>query len=80
MRLANYIEDLKELLEKEGNLLLVHASDDEGNNFHFVNHTPSVGMYNLQQSDLLSLREYDELKRKDELWFPDNSKKVVCVN
>jgi hypothetical protein len=80
MRLAGYIQDLKELLEKEGDLLLVYGSDDEGDNFEFAYHTPSVGMYNPQQRDFLSLREYDELKRKNELWYPENDKKVVCIN
>jgi hypothetical protein len=80
MRLAGYIEDLKELLEKEGNLLLVYASDDEGNNFEYVYHTPSVVVINPQFGDFLSPKEHDELRRKDELLFPEDDKKVVCIN
>lgn len=80
MKLSGYIQDLKELLEEEGDLDLIYGCDDEGNRYDPVVHTPSIGMYNYQQGDFLSLKEYDELKRKDELWYPEDDKKVVCIN
>jgi hypothetical protein len=80
MKLSGYIQDLKELLEEEGDLSIVYGSDDEGYDYHPVIHTPCIGMYNNFQGGFLTLKEYDELKRKDELWYPDDSEKVVCIN
>lgn len=80
MMLSGYIQDLKELLEEEGDMELVYGIDDDGNSYQPVYHSPSVGMYNYQQGDFLNLKEYDELKGKGELWFPERDEKVVCIN
>ena len=36
MKLSNYIKYLQEALEKHGDLTVVYASDDEGNNYQKV--------------------------------------------
>ena len=45
MKLSNYIKYLQEALEEHGDLTVVYASDDEGNNYHSVGYTPSVAFF-----------------------------------
>ena len=45
MKLSNYIKYLQESLEEHGDLTVVYASDDEGNNYQKVEYTPSVAFF-----------------------------------
>lgn len=45
MVLSEYIEQCKAVFEEYGDLELVYASDDEGNDFQKVNWGPSVGVF-----------------------------------
>lgn len=45
MRLDQYIDLLKELRKKEGNLPITYAQDDEGNGYEFVRYSPSAVQY-----------------------------------
>jgi hypothetical protein len=40
------ISELQEIRAKHGNLPLVYSVDDEGNSFHEVYYSPSLGHYN----------------------------------
>ena len=78
VRISDIIRTLERLKATNGDLEVVYAIDDEGNAFHKVYHSPSIGMYN--HGDFLSISEYRELKEEGGLWYPDNSEKVVCIN
>jgi len=45
MKLSTYIEECQKILEKYGDLDVIYASDDEGNDYNLVHHTPCVGEY-----------------------------------
>lgn len=45
MRLSEYIDGLKQILEKNGDLQVVYAVDEEGNSFNEIFFSPSVGYY-----------------------------------
>ena len=76
--LSEHIWKMLEILREEGDMELVYASDDEGNSFHKVLHAPEIGIYN--NGDYLTELDYNQLKEDDELWFPDNSVRVVLIN
>jgi hypothetical protein len=78
MKISDVIKTLSKLYAEHGDLDIVYAIDDEGNAFHKVYHSPSVGIYN--RGDFLSETEYEELKEQNELWYPDDSEKVICIN
>lgn len=45
MKLSAYIQKLQAVLDKDGDLEVVYAIDDEGNEFHNVNYDPSAGRF-----------------------------------
>ena len=45
MNLRQYLKGLKKLVREHGDSEVVYASDEEGNSFHKVFYTPSVGFY-----------------------------------
>jgi len=45
MKLRDYVEHLRKLVRKHGDDEVVYASDEEGNAFHKVFYTPSIGFY-----------------------------------
>ena len=45
MKLSTYIEECRKILKKYGDLDVIYASDDEGNDYNLVHHTPCVGEY-----------------------------------
>lgn len=42
MKLSEYIKELNKLKKEYGNLEVIYAKDEEGNNFHSVNYEPSL--------------------------------------
>ncbi len=69
MKLSEYIEGCQKILEEYGDLDVIYAIDDEGNDFNLVHHTPSVGKY-----------EHHEFTPEE--YFDDDSETVnsVCIN
>lgn len=61
MKLSNYIKYLQEALEEYGDLTVVYASDDEGNNHQKVEYTPSVAFFeDLKECHLELIDEDDD--------------------
>lgn len=81
MRLKSYIEDLKRLEKKIGNVELIYATDDEGNCFNIVNYSP--GIKYVSQDDLDN-GYIDGMDVYDDATNVNNSNKsavaVVCIN
>lgn len=42
MKLLEYIEMLQDIAEEHGNIDVIYSSDDEGNEFSFVQYEPDV--------------------------------------
>lgn len=57
MKLKDYIEDLQKLATKYPELVVVTASDDEGNSYGEVNYSPSVGHFDGNEFDVSSVRK-----------------------
>lgn len=79
MKLSEYIPRLQELLIEQGDLECYAASDDEGNAFHRIGHTPSV-FYT--EELLYRLDNVFASKEEMEEFFGEETKshKVVVVN
>lgn len=81
MKLKSYIEDLKRLEKKIGNVELIYATDDEGNCFNIVNYAP--GIKYVSQDDLDN-GYIDGMDVYDDATNVNNSNKsavaVVCIN
>ncbi len=80
VKISRLIKNLQNILEEHGDLSCVYAIDEEGNGFDLIYWDPSLGMFNERQRDYLSLDEYNQLKEENQLWYPDKSEKVVCIN
>lgn len=73
MRLQEYIQELQQILETEGDLELVYSRDDEGNGYDNVQYLPTVKFFNIDYFEVIAeedLEEYEE----------DDYTKVCCVN
>jgi hypothetical protein len=66
MKISEMIVNLVEVLEKWGDLDVVYSSDEEGNSFHKVAYTPSVGFF--------KDNEFDSTEEGDE------ETNAVCIN
>lgn len=81
MKLKSYIEDLKRLEKKIGNVELIYATDDEGNCFNIVNYAP--GIKYVSQDDLDN-GYIDGMDVYDDATNINNSNNsavaVVCIN
>lgn len=69
MVLSEYINNLQQILEEHGDLEVVYSSDDEGNDFNRVYHTPNIGHY--------SNREFIGINNEDDFNHDVNA---VCIN
>lgn len=74
MLLSEYIENLKSVLEENGDLKVVYAVDDEGNAFNEVCFAPSVGHYDYSDSQFTT---YDNFGEDEDIDYEINS---VCIN
>ena len=79
------ISELQEIRAKHGNLPLVYAVDDEGNAFHEVYHSPTLGHYNnddhefCDESCALENRESDIADEYD-INEDDYKVNALCIN
>ena len=71
MNLKTYIKALHKIAEKHDNLEVVFAKDDEGNQYHPVVYTPTLGVYN--NGEFISAKDPSIIKEKIKL-------NAVCVN
>ena len=77
MRLKSYIEDLKRLEKKIGNVELIYATDDEGNEFNTVSYSPGIKYV---PKDDLDSGSIDGMNVYDESINDENNVAVVCIN
>lgn len=75
MKLNEYIEELKEILEEHGDLDLIYSRDSEGNGFENVFYSPSI-MYKEGVSHRFDAYSEDDLEDDEK----EDYQKVVCVN
>lgn len=76
MKLKSYIEDLKRLEKKVGNVELIYGTDDEGNSFNPVSYSPGIKYVPkeaLKNGSIDGIDVYDD-KVNDEM------ETVVCIN
>lgn len=76
MKLKSYIEDLKRLEKKVGNVELIYGTDDEGNSFNPVSYSPGIKYVpkeDLKRGSIDGVDVYDD-KVNDEM------ETVVCIN
>ena len=73
MKLTEYIKKLQELLNEHGDLELIYAKDDEGNDYRKLHYDP--GVVNYIESDYCIIHE-DDLEE----WEESEYKKVICIN
>lgn len=74
MLLSEYIENLKSVLEENGDLKVVYAVDEEGNAFNEVCFAPSVGHYDYSDSQFTTTDNFGE---DEDIDYEINS---VCIN
>ena len=74
MKLSKYIQDLQKLLKEHGDLEIIYASDDEGNDHNKVSYTPSMVYYSHSDRCVISEDEMIEYELEDEY------EKVICIN
>lgn len=77
MKLAEYIEELKEILGEHGDLDLIYSSDDEGNRYDKVNYSPTILYAEEDGNHYSTLCEGDF---EDGEYDKGDFEKVVCVN
>jgi len=77
MTLRQYVEQLKKLVRQYGDCEVVYAIDPEGNAFHSVYYTPSLGYYKDGEWYAADNFEID----KDYLPFEEDPIiNAVCIN
>ncbi len=82
MTLKEYVEMLYELVQQNegyGDLEVVYASDDEGNDFNTVHCTPTLGFYN-DREFRTDKYEYDEWGDEDPGIDSEFKINAVCIN
>lgn len=77
MKLAEYIEKLKEILEEHGDLDLIYSTDDEGNRFDKVSYPPTM-VYAEEDGYHYDIKNEEDFE--DEEYDKEDFEKVVCVN
>jgi hypothetical protein len=77
MILKDYIKAINQLVQEHPealNMQLVHSKDREGNTFHEVIYTPTIGHFNDDNNDFVGLSEME----KGNFFFQEPN--AVCVN
>lgn len=77
MKLKSYIEDLKRLEKKVGNVELIYGTDDEGNWFNTVSYSPGIKYVPKEDLDRGSI---DGMNVYDESINDEDKVAVVCIN
>ena len=76
-KISEMINNLQEIILKEGDLPLVYSKDDEGNGFDYIYYSPTVGTYDGKRSGEFR-GDFDPEEDDDEFGAYEN--KVVCIN
>ena len=74
MKLKQYLEILNEMVKDNPEILeydVIYSSDDEGNNFDFVNYSPTVGEFKEEEFG----RGYYTFNSQAEI-----NKNAICLN
>lgn len=85
MKLSEYIENLINTFEQEGDIDCYYAKDDEGNGYQEIGYEPSI-MYRRVEDDnreLTCLEDIKEMIEDGEFDSDEVNKyfnKVICVN
>ena len=75
MKLKEYIENLQAIYDISGNLEVIYATDDEGNDFNNVSHKPPVVYFDKKHKDIVHPHDLE-----DALADGVKVKQVVCIN
>lgn len=77
MKLNDYIKHLQKLEEKHGDLEVVYSSDDEGNSYHSVYNTGTIGQYKARDNNFTDDSQAEWFEKEYEEKFIVNA---VCIN
>lgn len=82
MTLKEYAESINELANKYPDLLVVYASDDEGNNFQKVNYAGTLGFFEGDYRGQFIDKGNIENDPDEELYQPYVGKtpNAICIN
>jgi hypothetical protein len=73
MTLSKYIKELQKLeAAGYGKYKVVYASDDEGNSFAEINHTPSIGAFT-KDCDFIPAQDFED-------WEHKGGSNAICLN
>lgn len=72
MKLKEYINNLTKELEKYPDLDVVYAIDSEGNRFHKVSFSPSIGHYN--KNDFTQIENFEDYQ------LTEKDINAICIN
>ncbi len=76
-KILDIIKDLTKVFEKHGNLDLVYAIDDEGNAFHKVYWTPTLGFWTKYGvGEFVSEDDKEDWPEE----YKQDMERVVCIN
>lgn len=75
MKASKLIKALQETIEEHGDLELVYSIDEEGNSFHKVYFTPTIG--NFSNFDFITKENIDDDYFDDQEDYPINA---ICIN
>ena len=70
MKLSEYIKKLQAILEDHGDVEIIYAIDDEGNNFDLVHFDPSPCRFDENDPEGVEFLSYDETIKVN----------AVCIN
>jgi len=73
MKLNDHIKALQKIQETYGNLDLIYAKDDEGNEYKRVNYLPAMVYYSSVDKDIISEDDIEEYEQTE-------YEIVCCIN
>ena len=59
MRLEDHIANLQKVLKEHGNLNVIYAIDEEGNDYNYVEFKPTVGCYSNDDGEFMCEAEIE---------------------
>lgn len=75
MKLKEYIENLQAIYDISGNLEVIYATNEEGNDFNNVYHKPSIVYFDKKHKYIVDLYDLE-----DALANGAKVAQVVCIN
>lgn len=80
MTLKQYAKSISKLAEEYPDLLVVYSADDEGNSFHKLGHSPSLGFFEPKDDDFFY--PLDHIKQYSEGYeqFVNKKPNAICIN